>query len=149
MAIAFGVAWPQTLVLMGSSATFYDPQRAPDPREWLDLSEADRRRLTRSFHQAARIKLPNSKLHTAIHTAVETQIANGDGPSCKAVERLQAGGLTRHEAIHAVGGVVVRFVQELSSPPSQPDFNQRMSLAINALTAQSWKEASNEERADG
>jgi hypothetical protein len=134
---------------MGMAETFYDPQSAPEPQEWLALTEAERRRLTRSFHQSARIKLRNSKLHAAIHTAVETQIATGYGPSCRAIKRLQEQGLTRHEAVHAIGGVLDRFLQELSNPPSQPDFDRRMSAAIEALTAEAWKEAGDGLRAEG
>ena len=122
-------------------STFYDPEIAPDPQEWLALSEVERIRLARSYHQAARIKLPNVKLHAAIHAAVENQIATGYGPTCRAMARLQEQGLTRHEATHAVGTVIAQFVHELSTPGPEPkmDFNQRMNAAIEALSASEWR----------
>lgn len=123
------------------SSTFYDPDKTPEPKEWLALPEGERIRMAHSFHQAARIKLPNVKLHAAIHVAIENQIATGYGPTCRAMDRLQEQGLTRHEAIHAIGNVLAHVIYELSSSGSEPklDVNQRMDAAIDALTASDWK----------
>lgn len=123
--------------------TFYDPERPPDPAEWLSLGEAERIRLARNYHQAARIKVPNVKAHAAIHAAVENQIAMGFGPSCRAVERLQQEGLSRHDALHAIGSVVAEFVMESVGPNRQANseatFQSRMNAAIDTLTAKQWK----------
>jgi hypothetical protein len=46
----------------------------------------------------------NPYLHIEIHMMVESQIALARPPEVpETVERLQDGGLTRHEAVHAVG----------------------------------------------
>ena len=121
--------------------SFYDPDKAPDPREWLALDEQKRIRLVQNYHQAARIKVPSVKAHAAIHAAVENQIATGFPPSCRAMERLQKEGLTRHEAIHAIGSVLAAFIHELSTSEvtSQDDFQARMNTAIEALTAGKWR----------
>jgi hypothetical protein len=121
--------------------SFYDPDKAPDAGEWLGLDEQERIRLARSYHEAARIKLPSAKAHAVIHAAVENQIATGFGPSCRAIERLQKEGLTRHEAIHAIGSVLAAFIHELSSAEgaSPGDFQARMNTAIEALTAAKWR----------
>ena len=121
--------------------SLYDPEKAPDANEWLGLDEQERIRLARRYHEAARIKLPSVKAHALIHAAVENQIAAGFGPSCRAIERLQKEGLTRHEAIHAIGSVLAAFIHELSSAEgvSQDDFQARMNTAIEALTAQKWR----------
>jgi len=121
--------------------SFYDPENAPDASEWLGIDEHERIRLARNYHEVARIKVPNVKAHAAIHAAVENQIATGFGPSCRAIQRLQKEGLTRHEAIHAIGSVLAAFIHELSNADaaSRVDFQSRMNTAIEALTAAKWR----------
>jgi hypothetical protein len=122
--------------------TSYDPECAPDPKEWLSLAESERIRLAQSFHVSARIKTPNLQAHAAFHTVVENQIATGFGPSCRAVERLQKEGLSRHEAIHAVCSVVAKFLQEILSDPgtaSTDTMQSRMNAEIESLSATQWR----------
>jgi len=45
----------------------YDPLLAPDPAEWLAVEEGQRIALVVDYHQRARVKLPNQRLHAAIH----------------------------------------------------------------------------------
>jgi hypothetical protein len=117
--------------------SFYDPEATPDSAEWLALAESERMRLTRTYHRASGVKLPNAKVHAAVHVVVENQIAAGFAPTCRAMERLQAQGLTRHEATHAIGSVIASFSYELTTA-AQPDFNKRMYAAIDALSAEQW-----------
>lgn len=121
--------------------SFYDPDKTPDPRKWLALNEHERIRLAQNYHQAARIKMPSVKAHAAIHAAVENQIATGFGPSCRAIERLQKEGLTRHEAVHAIGSVLAAFIHEVATSEvvSQDDFQARLNTAIETLTAARWR----------
>lgn len=121
--------------------SFYDPDKAPDPGEWLGLDEQERIRLALSYHEVARIKVPSIKAHAVIHAVVENQIATGFGPSCRAIERLQKQGLTRHEAVHAIGNVLATFIHELSTAEgaSRDDFQARMNTAIETLTAAKWR----------
>jgi hypothetical protein len=123
------------------SATYYDPNAAPDPKEWLALDEHERIRLAKNYHQAARIKLPDPKAHAIFHAAVENQIAEGFGPSCRALERLQREGLSRHDAIHAIGSVVAQFAFDSLHTPdgkSAGDTQRELNAAIDALTAAAW-----------
>jgi hypothetical protein len=124
-------------------STFYDPERTPDPREWLALGEGQRIRLAQKYHQGARIKVPSVKAHAAIHAAVENQIAMGLGPTCRAMVRLQKEGLSRHDAIHAIGSVIAAFISEAvgPSPPSEPDYQNRFDAEIESLTSDRWKNA--------
>jgi len=56
---------------------------------------------------AARIRLPNRRVHAILHAVVENQVALGDKYAAKSVlERLMREGLDRHEAIHAIGSVL-------------------------------------------
>ena len=78
--------------------TRYDPGVAPDPAEWLALDEQERIELAEAHHRAARIELPNAKVHAVFHTIVENQIAGGLESVVRAMARLQHEGLSRHDA---------------------------------------------------
>jgi hypothetical protein len=125
--------------------THYDPECAPDPKEWLALGESDRIRLAQSFHVSARIKGPGLKAHAAFHAVVENQIATGFGPICRAVVRLQKEGLSRHQAIHAVGSIVAKFLHaSIGGPGSESvaTMQGRMNAEIESLSAAQWQTGS-------
>lgn len=50
------------------------------------------------------------------------------------------GGLDRHEALHAIGSVVMEHIMRLSKEPT-PDGDLRKMYfdAVDALTAKSWR----------
>lgn len=43
--------------------TTYDPLHAPDPQQWMALDEGKRIDLVRRYHQRARLKMPNVRVH--------------------------------------------------------------------------------------
>ena len=88
----------------------YDPMTPPSPAEWLALSEPERLKLVEAYHEGAGAPLPSAKLHAVVHVAVETQIAQDFEPTLRAMARLAAGGLDRHEALHAVGNVLSHHI---------------------------------------
>lgn len=121
--------------------TYYDPDVAPSASEWLALRELERLRLAQSYHVAARFKVPSVKAHAAVHAAVENQIATGYGPSKRAIDRLQSEGLSRHEAVHAIGSVVTQFIYELGQGQTEEQrasFQTRMGAVIEQLHAKTW-----------
>jgi hypothetical protein len=123
------------------ASTYYDPESAPDARQWLALSELERIRLAQNHHVSARVKASKMKTHAVIHVVVENQVASGYGPSKKAIARLVAEGLSRHEAVHAIGAVFAHFSYELingQTPEQQASFQLRMGEAINQLHAHEW-----------
>ena len=86
----------------------YDPLKAPDPKEWLSLDEQERIDLVQDYHRRARVELPNATGHAIAHVIVENQIALGDELAVeRTLNRLVAEGLDRHDAIHAIGSVLV------------------------------------------
>jgi hypothetical protein len=124
------------------SLTHYDPDNAPDPREWMGMAEAERIRLAQNHHVAARVKLPNVKAHAVLHSIVENQVAEGFGPTVRALERLQREGLSRHEAVHAVGSVIAKHVfetQRTSQPPDVGESQRLLNSQIEALSAENWR----------
>ena len=91
---------------------------------------------------AARVKLPNATAHAAFHAIVENQIAEGLEPVVRAMARLIQQGLSRHDALHAVGSAVADHFFEAMNSQDQ-DFastaQARYNAAVERLTAQEWK----------
>ncbi len=124
--------------------TSYNPEIAPEPSEWLNLPEHERLRAIATFHMVHRLKSGHAKLHAVFHLMVENQIAMGFGPAVRAAARLQAQGLTRHDAVHAIGSVLSGKLFDAARDPGKTD-SQTQQLAINAaierLDASTWREA--------
>lgn len=98
----------------------YEPKRDPDPQEWLAAPEAVRLDACERAHQPLPRRHPpvaNLRLHAALHVTVETQLAAGAPPEVRqTLARLVRAGLTRHEALHALGSAaaeaLARVVEE-------------------------------------
>ena len=120
-------------------ARAYDPLNAPDPDDWQSMGEDERMMLVMEYHREAGVELPNEQVHAVVHVVVENQIALGDEMSAQAtLERLMREGLDRHEAIHAVGSVLVDFVQALIRDDAAPGANERYNEELKKLTAAEW-----------
>jgi hypothetical protein len=87
----------------------YDASTAPDPQAWLELDEQERIELVIAYHR--RYHLPmgqDPKMHGVAHVIVENQVAMGDATVVPAtLARLMREGLNRHDAIHAIGSVLM------------------------------------------
>ncbi|NPT46983.1 hypothetical protein GNZ12_37920 [Paraburkholderia sp. 1N] len=120
----------------------YNPERGPEPGSWLELDEQERILLIETWHRVARIKLPNLTAHAALHVIVENQIALGLEPVLRAMDRLRKQGLTRHDAIHAIGSVVAENLFGLLKADQNDDAaasQARYYAAVERLTAVSWR----------
>jgi hypothetical protein len=118
----------------------YDPEHAPNPEQWLALDEQVRVGLAEEHHRIARIKLPNLKAHAALHAIVENQLAQNFESVVRAMTRLTAGGLSRHEAIHAIASVLAEHIYELfDSAANENNSASIYNAAIERLTARSWR----------
>ena len=75
------------------------------------------------------------------HVIIESQIAMGDElPVRRAIDRLMAEGLDRHEAIHAAGSVLAGQLNDvLKDPEAQASPQDAYNAAIERLTAESWR----------
>jgi len=119
----------------------YDPFAAPDPQAWLALDEEERFTLVEDYHRRMRIRVPNARMHAGVHAIVETQIALGDEtPARDTLQRLMREGLDRHDAIHAIGSVLVGYMSDLmKAPKSDADPNPRYFAELERLTAEEWR----------
>lgn len=121
----------------------YDPMTAPEADDWLSLDEDERIELVVEHHRREQVELPNARVHAVIHVVVENQAAMADDvPTGAALERLVGEGLDRHEAVHAIGGVVVEFMTDLLQEVGPTEFdNDRFTDELDKLDAATWLES--------
>jgi hypothetical protein len=122
----------------------YDAHNAPDPAEWLDLDEQERIDQVIEYHRRHHLPMGESvKLHGVAHVVVENQIAFGDSPAVpETLARLMGEGLDRHEAIHAVGSVVMGIVFDAvhqKKGEDVGDINVKYTDELATLTAEGWR----------
>jgi hypothetical protein len=102
--------------------------------------------LAQDYHRRAKIRLPDETVHAVVHAIIENQIALGDEiPVRRTLQRLMAEGLDRHDAIHAVGMVLMGFISQVMSDADakqrerRPDRNLAYYTALEKLTSESWR----------
>ena len=120
----------------------YNPERTPEPETWLGLDEQERIVLIETYHRGARIKLPNVTAHALLHAIVENQIALNLDPVVRAMHRLGKEGLTRHDAVHAIGSVVAEHLFDSVKTNQNDDaaaLQARYYAAVERLSAASWR----------
>jgi len=128
-------------VTRGDTLDRYDPSQPPDPNEWLELDEQERSLLVEDHHRRARIDLPNATLHATMHVVVENQLAANDEPVVRALARLMKEGLSRHEAVHAIGSVVAQHIFDMLKMKDTPETSRaRYYAAVERLTRAKWYE---------
>lgn len=126
----------------------YDPSIDPDPQAWLSMDEQIRIELVEQYHKRAKVRLPSMTAHAAVHAMVENQLAQQYLPSVNALKRLQSQGLTRHDAIHAIGSVFMELYHAACQEPGTAgEFNiqDRFEKTVNRLTARQWLESGEKE----
>jgi hypothetical protein len=125
----------------------YDPDLHIDPLAWTTLNEIERCSLVERYHRKKRIKMPNLRLHAAIHAIVENQVALGaEIPAQKTLERLIQEGLSRHDAVHAIGSVLAGHMFVLMKHGAKDqDVNANYYRQLEELTAEGWLKSANEE----
>jgi hypothetical protein len=118
----------------------YNPECTPEPASWLELDEQERIVLVETYHRVTRIKLPNVTAHAALHAIVENQIALNVEPVVRATHRLRTEGLTRHDAVHAIGSVVAEHLFDILKTNQNDDAaaSARYYAAVERLSAASW-----------
>jgi len=114
----------------------YDPERAPDPERWREAGQAERVDAVEAHHAGSKGPHPivdRPRVHAALHVVVEDQLARDEPPEVRqALARLLAGGLARHEALHAIGRVAS---DALAATLAEGRFDARSyAKALDALT---------------
>lgn len=118
----------------------YEPLRRLPAETWLAIDEGERLALSVAHHRRARVKLPKIRLHAAAHLIVENQLAQHIPLAEETMERLQREGLDRHDALHAMGQMVMEHMLNLmhEAKPPGADPHERYFGALRNLTAEKW-----------
>jgi hypothetical protein len=116
----------------------YDPSDAPDPQRWLALTEDERIDVVLRHHRRTKVKLPTPRMHAGLHVMVENQLAEGYEAAVAALARLIAGGLQRHEAIHAIASVAIEQMHALMRGGAQVFDTAAYDRELAALTVERW-----------
>jgi hypothetical protein len=120
----------------------YDPDVPPNRQTWLELDEMERLLLVEAYHRDTRADIPKKarRLHGSIHVVVENQLAENDEPVVRALARLMKEGLSRHDAVHAVGSVVTELLYgALNLTETKETLRPTYYAAVERLTAASWR----------
>ncbi|MFP4379541.1 MAG: hypothetical protein ACLFUS_03480 [Candidatus Sumerlaeia bacterium] len=117
---------------------YYDANEAQDPKVWDNVDEGEAIDAVLEYHMLIDdTDMPNLMLHATIHTTVEQQAALGDEfPVAAKIEQLMGEGLSRHEAIHAIGSVLVDQLFAIGKGEDYDDEKYRKKL--KKLTKKSW-----------
>jgi 2-polyprenyl-3-methyl-5-hydroxy-6-metoxy-1,4-benzoquinol methylase len=119
----------------------YDPDRSFAAADWLELDEGERIELVSSYHRRKKVRLPNIQHHAVIHVIAENQLALGEKVVLETFARLQAEGLSRHDALHAIGSVLAEDLYELLHEQSDAagDARLRYLERLQTLSANNWR----------
>ena len=119
----------------------YEASEQPDPETWLGLDETERVDLVIDYHRRTRVQLENPKLHAMNHVVVENQVALRDAtPVAATLDRLIDEGLDRHDAIHAIGSVLMGIVVDtVRKADDADDINAKYNRELATLTATGWR----------
>ena len=117
----------------------YDPNITPDPASWLALDEAARIDLVLDYHADSGLEIDNERVHATLHVVVENQVALAEVSVPATVERLLRQGLDRHEAVHAIGAVLLGDMHLLLKSEREQFDLHRYRSRLNKLTAKKWR----------
>jgi hypothetical protein len=119
----------------------YDADEQPDPDVWLELDETERLDLVSDYHRRTGVQLETPELHAMAHVVVENQVALGQATSVpEALDRLINEGLDRHDAVHAIGSVLMRIVFDaVHERDNGSDINAKYRQELATLTATNWR----------
>jgi hypothetical protein len=119
----------------------YQANDQPHSATWLELDETERIDAVMDYHRRAKVVPENLKLHAMTHVVVENQVALGEATTVPAtLNRLMNEGLDRHEAIHAIGSILMRIMLDaVRNDDGGGDINAKYSRELATLTAVGWR----------
>ena len=122
----------------------YDADHEPDKNAWLGLDEDTKIDLIVEYHRRHRPRTPRVRLHATFHTIVENQLAANEPVVVETLKRLRNEGLSRHDAVHAIGSALAAQVYDVlkrEQPDTGKDPNEAYAAELRQLTAESWHNA--------
>ena len=118
----------------------YNPAKTPKAEEWLALDESTRLELINVFHKRHGEFGESLEAHAGFHAVVETQLAMNVPNARDTLGRLRKSGLSRHDAVHAIGSVVAEHMHDMSDADFDPDeANERYYERLRNFTGEDWQ----------
>ncbi len=117
-----------------------NPATPPNYDAWLALDEGERIQLAKAFHESHGEFGESLNLHAGMHGIIETQLAM-DAPNAReALVRLQEQGLTRHDAIHAIGSVLMEHIYDIQTSvfSTAEEANNHYAESLKNFNVEDW-----------
>ena len=99
----------------------YNPAKSPDRQQWMALDKTRQLELVRQAHTDMDAGESAVASHCGMHSAVETQIAENSPGVRNAMGRLRKQGISRHNAVHAIGLVLIQHMRRMATSQDEPD----------------------------
>jgi hypothetical protein len=119
----------------------YDPNIEVDVAAWKGLEERERLSRVAKYHNATLKKAhmpPSMQRHAAMHVIVESQIADAAPAEAKsALERLRGEGMSRHNAVHAIGWLATEHMRRAMAK-QRPVDDKAYAKDLTTLTGHNW-----------
>ncbi len=103
------------------------------------MDEGERINLAAAYHRRMNVRLPNQQVHATFHAVIENQLAMQLTDVNEALKKLLADGLSRHEAIHAIGAALAGHLWRIQHQPEQAT-EEAYLQEVRALNASKWLE---------
>lgn len=120
----------------------YNPAVSPNPEMWQQTDEGELLSLIQDYVEFNESDVESPTVHAAIHLAVENQIAATEDsvPAVETMLRLITAGVTRHNAIHAIGSVTIEQLHRTTDKEATPMTPEEFTAAYHALNPAEWLE---------
>ena len=123
----------------------YDANVSPAAEYWLPLDEFHRITQVEDYHRSLEEPVGDhssdqERLHATAHVLVENRILEHEHLTVNAMHRLIRQGLSRHEAIDAIGAVLIEEVFEILKTGNGKKASQRCHHRLEKLTAERWQQ---------
>ena len=112
------------------------------------MDEQQRLDLVLEYHLQEDMGEANEKVHAIVHVVVENQIADDTLSVRGTLQRLMSEGLDRHQAIHAIGSVLMGYIYDVlrtADKNSQshrlgpdPEAHKAYFAELEGLTSEGW-----------
>jgi len=116
----------------------YDPDSAPNPKEWLALDEGERQALIAISHENTDLDEVQLMLHASGHMVIENQLAMEIPEVVSNFNRLMKEGLGRHDALHACSALIMELMYNISNKEIKGDPNDYYHKRLEEMTAEKW-----------
>jgi hypothetical protein len=119
----------------------YDPSIQPNANEWLEATDYVKTALVREFHEQNEEGLDEEALtiHSTVHVIVENQLAMGVELLPETIAKLVRQGLSRHEAIHAIGAIITEDIYNIIRGNKNEFSPKQYRRKLEKITAKRWK----------